>query len=121
MHAGARRGRSWRSSRKLADGAGPEAGALPCATENEVSRRVAGALAKASDFEVIRPPAEAGNFDGGAPRLSNEDLGLGRSHSAYLAGCDPPGGALNARSPESAWRLTAGERPVKCKAPLRSV
>jgi hypothetical protein len=61
-----------------------------------------GAVSEALDFKVFGAPAEAANFHGGAPRLSNEKIGLQRSHSAYLAGCDPPGGALNARSPESA-------------------
>src|SRR5215467_8123125 len=102
MQAGDRRGRSWRSSRELAYGGEPEAGALPGAGENAVRRCVFGAAPEPLDLEIFGPPAVAGNFSGGAPRLSNEEIGLGGSHSAYLAGCDPPGGALNARSPDSA-------------------
>src|SRR5262249_44680437 len=97
MQAGDRRRRSWRSSRELAYGGNLETGSFPGAEQNGVGRCVLGAEAKAPDFEVIGPPAVAANFSGGAPRISNDEIGLG--HSAYLAGCDPPGGALNARSP----------------------
>jgi len=85
MQAGDRRGRSWRSSRELAYGGGLEAGTFPGAAQNQVARRVFRAEPKPLDLEVSGPPAEAADFRGGAPRVSDEKICLQRSHSAYLA------------------------------------
>src|SRR5262245_40479076 len=94
------RGRSWGSPCELAHGGGLEAGSFPSAAQNQVARCVRGAAAKALEIEVPGAPAVAADFSSGAPRVSNEEIGLERTHRRSLLDRVDPGLLGLRRSPE---------------------